>query len=69
MESIYTEFALYGSKSECARNDTVFLPISQVCSGSVSLENVSVLGQDNGYTVKYTPSPEGVPSGFALGNS
>ena len=24
---------------------------------------VSVLGQDKGYTTKYTPSPEGVPKG------
>ena len=24
---------------------------------------VSVLGQDEGYTVKYTPLPEGVPEG------
>ena len=37
MESIYTEIALYGSKSECARTDTVFLPISEVCDGTVSL--------------------------------
>ena len=37
MESIYTELALYGSNNECARSDTVFLPISQVCNGMVSL--------------------------------
>ena len=37
MESIYTELALYGSKNECARTDTVFLPISEVCDGTVSL--------------------------------
>ena len=30
---------------------------------------VIVLGQDEGYTVKYDPLSEGVPSGFALGNS
>ena len=30
---------------------------------------MSVLGLDSGYTVKYTPSPSGVPQGFALGNS
>ena len=28
MESIFTELALYGSINECARTDTVFLPIS-----------------------------------------
>ena len=37
MWSIYTELALYGSKNECARTDTVFLPISEVCNGTVSL--------------------------------
>ena len=30
---------------------------------------VSVFGRDKGYTVKYSPLPSGVPSGFALGNS
>ena len=30
---------------------------------------VSVLGQDEGYMVKYTPWPEGVPKGKAQGNS
>ena len=28
---------------------------------------MSVLGLDSGYTVKFTPPPSGVPSGFALG--
>ena len=37
MESIYTELALYGSKNVCARTDTVFLPISEVCDDMVSL--------------------------------
>ena len=37
MESIYTELARYGSKNECARTDTVFLPTSEVCDGRVSL--------------------------------
>ena len=37
MESIYIELALYGSKNECARTDTVFLPISEVCDDMVSL--------------------------------
>ena len=37
MESIYTDLALYGSKNECARTDTVFLPISEVCNGKASL--------------------------------
>ena len=30
--------------------------------------NVSVLGRDNGYTVKYSPSSEGVPKGKARWN-
>ena len=33
------------------------------------IENVSVLGQEEGYTVKYIPLPEGVPKGKARGNS
>ena len=37
MESKYTEWALYGSKNVFARTDTVFLPISEVCDGKVSL--------------------------------
>ena len=41
MESIYTELALNGSNNECARTDTVFLPISEVCDGTVSLLNAS----------------------------
>ena len=28
------------------------------------IENVSVLGLDAGYTIKYTPPPEGVPEGY-----
>ena len=30
---------------------------------------VSVLGREEGYTVKYTPSPEGVPVDEGRGNS
>ena len=37
MESIHIELALYASKNECARTDTVFLPMSEVCGGTVSL--------------------------------
>ena len=37
MESIYTDLALYCSKNKCARTDTVFLPISEACNGTVSL--------------------------------
>ena len=37
MESIYTELALYSSNKQYARTDTVFLPISEVCNGTVSV--------------------------------
>ena len=36
MESLFTESALYGSKIECAKTDTVFLSISEVCDNTVS---------------------------------
>ena len=36
---------------------------------ATNIYTVSVLGQDEGYTVKYTPPPEGVPEGEARGNS
>ena len=35
----YTELTLYGSKNECARTDTVFLPVSEVCDGVVFLNS------------------------------
>ena len=31
-----------------------------------TVHTVSILGRDEGYTVKYTPSPEGVPKGEGL---
>ena len=37
MESIYTDLALYDSKNLCARTDNVFLPISEVCNCTFSL--------------------------------
>ena len=40
MESIYDELAFYGIKNECANTDVVFLPISEVCDGTVSLTEV-----------------------------
>ena len=33
---------IYGSKNGCARTDTVFYPISEVCNGNVSLSNKGV---------------------------
>ena len=47
MESIYTELALYGSKNECARADTVFLPISKVCNRMVSLSKSQLFYHNN----------------------
>ena len=41
MESIYPELALCGSKHECARTDTVFLHLSEVSEGTVSLNEPS----------------------------
>ena len=37
-----TELGLYSSKNKCAGTDTVFLPISEVCNGTVSLTTVLV---------------------------
>ena len=37
MKSIYPELALSGSKNEGARTDSVFIPISQVCTRGVTL--------------------------------
>ena len=33
------------------------------CVLIIAMGTVSVLGQDEGYTVKYGPSPEGAPKG------
>ena len=44
MRNIYAELALHGIKNECARTNTVFLPISEVCDGMVSLNRPGVVG-------------------------
>ena len=49
MESIYTELALYGSTNKCARTDTVFLPISEVCNGTVSLTTMKETSMSHDY--------------------
>ena len=41
MEGIYTKLALYGSINDCARTDNVFLPISEVCNGTISLLKIN----------------------------
>ena len=48
------------SKVESSRNNLIF---------SEQQYTISVLGREEGYTVKYTPSSEGVPEGEARGNS
>ena len=56
MESIYPELALYGSKNEFARTDTVFFPLSQVCTTVVTLGVCTFLGDNNlveCYEVRY----------------
>ena len=37
MESLNPEFALNDIKNKCARTDTIFFPISQVCTRGVTL--------------------------------
>ena len=37
IKSIYPELALDGRNNECARTDSVFFPISQVCTRGVTL--------------------------------
>ena len=55
MESIYTKLAVYGSTNECARTDNVFLPISEVCDGMVSL-TYNTMEDSPGYTRSKTGS-------------
>ena len=38
MESIYPKFSLYGGTNECARTNTLLLPLSEVSTGAVSLD-------------------------------
>ena len=47
MESIYTELALFGSTNDCARTDSVYLPISEVCNGTVSLQKSKLESEIN----------------------
>ena len=37
MESLNTELALYGSKTECAGTDKVFIPLSEVSTRALTL--------------------------------
>ena len=52
MESIYPELALCGRTNQCPRTDTVFLRISEVSKGTVSLnvsEDAVVVGGNNDF--------------------
>ena len=40
MENIYAELAFDDSTNECARTETVFSSISEVCDGTVSLSTL-----------------------------
>ena len=71
--TLYTLFTV-----DCRLPNVLHLPNRPVwLSFIVGAENgrkrgghiVSALGRDEGYTVKYKPSPEGVPEGEARGNS
>ena len=42
METTYPELALCSSKNECAKTDTVFVPISEVSEGTVSLTDIDI---------------------------
>ena len=42
MESLNPEFALYGRTNKCARTDSVFFPISEVCTRGVTLATIAV---------------------------
>ena len=37
MDSLIPELVIYGSKNECARTNTLLLPLAQVSTGEVSL--------------------------------
>ena len=43
MEIINLEFPIYGSENKCARTNTVFLPLSEVSTGAISLYNLNSL--------------------------
>ena len=45
------------------------LPTTMELGLAPTAVGLSVLGRDEGYTVKYNPLPEGVPEGEARGNS
>ena len=54
IKSIYPELALYGSKNECARTDTVLFPISQVCTRGETITYTQVDRQTDGDGVPMT---------------
>ena len=49
----------------CTFSHNFSSPALAVCDRQGLEDTVSVLGQEEGYTVKYTPPSEGVPEGKA----
>ena len=49
-------------RKACKRKQLIILVFNILLNPNIKYF-VSVLGRDEGYTVKYTPSPEGVPKG------
>ena len=58
------EYSLHSGKNNKTWDQKIITD-EEACKGSI----VSVLGREEGYTFKYTLSPEGVPEGEARGNS
>ena len=63
---------IHNLSSNSANSSITYRFVIKLCKYQpyIQLSNtVSVLGQDEGYTVKYCPLPEGDPEGKAQGNS
>ena len=58
IESIYPEFALFGSKNECARTDTVFPPYLSSALGGVTLVKLLFFSVWKGKTENFVTSSE-----------
>ena len=56
-------------QKQSARHSSSYLVYMASAYFTVLNCTVSVLGRDDGYTVKYNPLPEGVPEGKARRNS
>ena len=63
LEFFFAEMRLRGLQLSRCRSPT------ENRGNNISMDIVSVLGQEKEYTVKYNPLSEGVPEGKARGNS